>query len=100
MKNLVHQDRAVEAFRDRKAFGLLWDCGTGKTRGAVKIAEAKAEASGGDKTVIVICPKVIEGTWKDAVALHAEKESRVFLYDSSKRNTQKYKKAFEEFLNG
>lgn len=100
MKNLEHQDRAVKAFTPRDAFGLLWDCGTGKTRGVIKIAEAKAEASGGDKTVVVICPKTLEETWEQAVKTHSGKEYKVFLYDASKRSTQKYRKAFKEFLNG
>ena len=96
MKNLAHQDRAVERFTDAPYFGLLWDCGTGKTRAGIKIAEADEKQ---DERVLVICPHILMSQWKDGIELNKEKDSEVFLYDSAKAKTKKGAKALEEFIS-
>ena len=96
MKNLAHQDRAVERFSGARFFGLLWDCGTGKTRAAVKIAEA--DAGDVDMRVLVICPHVLMRQWADAVEAHKEKDSSVFVLEAAKAKTKKGAEALREFI--
>lgn len=92
LKNWVHQSIAVTRFSAREFFGLLFDCGTGKTRTAIQIAEIK------EMPVLVIAPDNLLTVWEDALKEHTTKETEYFLYDSKKRKTKKYKKEFEEFL--
>jgi len=92
VKDWAHQAVAVSRFSKRKFFGLLFDCGTGKTRTAIKIAEEK------EMPVLVIAPDNLLTVWEDALKEHATKETEYFLYDSKKRNTKKYKTKFEQFL--
>ena len=40
-KKFKHQELAEERYKDAEYFGLLWDCGTGKTFGSFSIAELK-----------------------------------------------------------
>ena len=91
-QNWVHQELAVERFKNKEYFGLLFDCGTGKTRTAIKIAEEK------DMPVLVIAPKNLTGQWADAIREHGEKEADILIVEASKRNTQKFKARLDEFL--
>jgi hypothetical protein len=98
MKNLPYQDTAVERYKGKKYFGLLFDCGTGKTRTTIKIAEADAELDGGYKAVLVIAPRILEDEWKSAVELHGEMESSVFVAETSRMKRKGVQQQFEEFL--
>lgn len=92
IKDWIHQDLAIERFSEKEIMGLLFDCGTGKTRTAIKIAENK------EMPVIIIAPKSLCYQWKDAIEEHGEKDSDVFVFDNSKKNTKKFKKALDEFM--
>jgi superfamily II DNA or RNA helicase len=92
LKSWKHQDIALQRFKDKKKVGLLFDCGTGKTRTAIKIAEEK------DMPVIVICPKSLTLQWADAIKEHGDKDADVFVFNNLKKNTVKFKKALDEFL--
>ncbi len=92
IKDWAHQSIAVTRFKTKEFFGLLFDCGTGKTRTAIKIAEEK------EMPVLVIAPDNLLTVWEDAIKEHATKETDFFLYNSKKKNTKKYQEAFEQFL--
>lgn len=48
-----HQEYAVQKYKDRDFFGLLFDMGTGKSLTAIRIAEEK------EKPVLIIVPNAI-----------------------------------------
>lgn len=97
MENTVYQNNAVERFTDMEGFGLLWGCGIGKTRTAIKIAEAK-EKRGLIDGVLVIAPATLLNTWKQAISEHKETKSDVFVWNSAKVGTKTFQKQFKEFL--
>ena len=92
MKSWKHQDLAFERFKDSEIAALLFDCGTGKTRTAIRIAEHK------DMPVIVIAPKNLCLQWRDAIAEHGEKSSDIFVFDNSKKNRKGYAEALDDFI--
>lgn len=94
VKDWKHQEIAFERFKEAPFFGLLFDCGTGKTRTAIRIAEHK------DMPVLVIAPKSLLKQWKDAISEHGEKESEVLIVDAQKRKTKAWKETFWRFLYG
>lgn len=93
LQDWAHQNIAFERFKDKEFFGLLFDCGTGKTRTFIRIAEDK------ELPVLVIAPKNILEQWEEAIEEHGEKDSDVFIFENSKKKTKKFKKAFQEFLD-
>ena len=93
MKSWRHQDIAIERFKDKERIGLLFDCGKGKTRTAIKIAEEK------DMPVLVICPKALTVQWADAIHEHGEVESDIFVFSNAKKNTKKFQEDLDAFLN-
>ena len=92
IKDWKHQDLAIERFSDKEIMGLLFDCGTGKTRTAIKIAENK------EMPVIIIAPKTLCLQWEEAIKEHGDKESDIFVFDNVKKKTKKFQKALAEFL--
>ena len=92
LSNWVHQEIALARFKTKDFFGLLFDCGTGKTRTAIQIAEEK------DMPVLVIAPNNLLTVWEDALKEHSIKETDYFLYNSKKKNTKKFKEQFAQFL--
>lgn len=92
LSNWVHQEIALSRFKTKDFFGLLFDCGTGKTRTAIQIAEEK------DMPVLVIAPNNLLTVWEDALKEHSTKETDYFLYNSKKKNTKKFKEQFAQFL--
>jgi len=97
MKNLPYQDTAVARFSGKRAFGLLFDCGTGKTRTAIKIAEAEEKLTG-YKAVLILAPRILESDWEDSVRIHGESESRCFVADTSRMHLKGMQQKFKEFL--
>lgn len=94
MNNWEHQEEAIKRFKDKEYFGLLFDCGTGKTRTAIKIAEEKG------LPVLVITPKAVMKEWVSALESHCAKEYDCFVYSAEKKGTKKYKDEFKRFING
>lgn len=92
MKNWKHQDIAIERFWAKDFFGLLFDCGTGKTRTAIQIASRKKRSN------TVIAPKNTCKQWKAALIDSGVSAKDIFIYDSSEMKKKKVKKAFQEFL--
>ena len=96
MKKLwAHQKYAIEKYKDRAFFGLIFDMGLGKTLTATRIAEAK------DKPVLIIAPNALCKQWADELTNKdedriTEKDWNVVVCTSKTKNTQKFKKALEE----
>ena len=90
--NWKHQDIALDRYKDEEYFGLLFDCGTGKTRTAIKIAEEK------DMPVLIIAPKNLCKQWKDAIEEHGRGGDAVFVFQNDKKKTKKHQAAFDSFM--
>lgn len=86
----AHQKYAVEKFKDKDFFGLLFDMGTGKTLTAIKIAEEK------ELPVLIIAPNVICEQWKKEIEKYSEKEWEVVVMTSKTKKTKKFKEDFEK----
>ena len=88
MKLWNHQKYAIEKFKDRHFFGLLFDCGLGKTVTAIKIAEAK------ERPVLIIAPNVLCKQWEDEIKDKKEKDWTTLVCTSKTKNTKRFKEAF------
>lgn len=97
MENTFYQDKAIDRFVDMEGFGLVWPCGVGKTRGAIKIAEAKHK-KGLIDCVLVIAPATLLNTWLHGIKSHAETDSSVFVWNSAKAGTKRFQDAFRRFI--
>ena len=93
MPNWKHQDLAVARFKESEYFGLLFDCGTGKTRTAKLIADEK------ERNNLVVAPKNLRNQWVEALKELGVDEKDIFVYDSTKMKTKKGRAAFEKFLS-
>ena len=96
MKKLwAHQEYAINKYRDRKFFGLIFDMGLGKTLTATRIAEEK------EKPVLIIAPNALCQQWADELTNKGEdritqKEWDVVLCTSKTKNTKRFKADFEK----
>lgn len=90
MKLWKHQQYALDKYKDREFFGLLFPCGTGKTLTAIKIAEAK------DRSVLIIAPNALCKQWAEEIEDKKEKDWEVVVCTSKTKKTKRFKKAFEE----
>lgn len=89
MKLWKHQETAVQKYAGRKFFGLLFDCGLGKTLTGIRIAEAK------DKPVLIICPNVLCKQWEEDIKENKEKEWETVVCTSARKGTKKFKASLE-----
>lgn len=93
MKELwEHQKTAIEKYKDKEYFGLLFDMGLGKTITALKIAEAK------EKDVLIIAPNALCEQWKDEIEKNKEKDITTFVLTSKTKNKKSFEKEYKEFL--
>lgn len=89
-----HQKLALERYAGADGFGLLFDCGLGKTATAARIAEAKG------LPVLVIAPDSLCRQWteeltnKDGEHRITTEDWDVLVCSSSTRHTKKFKAAF------
>lgn len=96
MKKLwAHQEYAINKYKDRKFFGLIFDMGLGKTLTATRIAEEK------EKPVLIIAPNALCQQWADELTNKGEdritqKEWDVVLCTSKTKNTKRFKADFEK----
>ena len=88
MKLWNHQKYAIEKFKNRPFFGLLFDCGLGKTVTAIKIAEAK------ERPVLIIAPNVLCKQWAEEIDDKKEKDWDTVVCTSKTKNTKRFKEAF------
>lgn len=90
-----HQLYAIDKYKDRPYFGLLFPTGTGKTFTASRIAEAK------DKPVLIIAPNALCKQWADELTNQGEdriteKDWKVVVCTSKTKHTKKFKEALEK----
>lgn len=85
-----HQQYALDKFKDKEYFGLLFDVGLGKTLTTIKIAEEK------DRPVLIIAPNVLCQQWKEEIENYKEKDWDVLVCTSKTKNTKKFKKELNE----
>ena len=88
MKLWNHQKYAIEKFKNRPFFGLLFDCGLGKTVTAIKIAEEK------ERPVLIIAPNVLCKQWAEEIEDKKEKDWETVVCTSKTKNTKRFKEAF------
>ena len=86
-----HQEYALEKYKDREFFGLLFDCGIGKSLSAIAIAEEK------ERPVIIIAPNVLCNQWKDEIENKKEKVWEVKVITSKTKKEKNFKEDFEKF---
>lgn len=90
-----HQKYALEKYKDRESFGLLFPTGTGKTLTACRIAEAK------DRPVLIIAPNALCKQWADELTNKNEedrittKDWQVVVCTSKSKHTKRFKEALE-----
>ena len=89
-----HQRYAIDKYKDRPFFGLLFSCGLGKTLTTIRIAEEK------DRPVLIIAPNTLCQQWKDDIEANKEKDWSVLVRTSKTKNTKKFKEDFEELCKG
>lgn len=90
-----HQKYAIEKYKDRPYFGLIFDMGLGKTLTATRIAEEK------EKPVLIIAPNALCQQWADELTDKDEdritqKDWEVVLCISKTKNTKKFREAFKK----
>lgn len=90
-----HQKYAIDKYKDRPFFGLLFSCGLGKTLTATRIAEEK------DKPVLIIAPNALCQQWKEELENKradriTTKDWTVLLCTSKTKNTKKFKESLDE----
>lgn len=90
-----HQKYAIDKYKDRPYFGLLFPTGTGKTFTASRIAEAK------DKPVLIIAPSALCKQWQEELTNKGEdrittEDWEVVVCTSKTKNTKKFKEALEK----
>ena len=88
-----HQQYAVDKYKDRPYFGLLFPCGCGKTLTAIAIAEEK------EKPVLIIAPNALCNQWKEEIEDKKEKDWDVLVCTSKTKNTKKFKTALDLLCN-
>lgn len=91
-----HQEYALEKYKDKDFFGLLFPCGTGKTVTAIAIAEAK------DKPVLIIAPNAVCEQWEENLKdeTQTEKEWEAVVCTSKTKKTKKFKSDFDKLIKG
>ena len=85
-----HQRYAIDKYKDRPFFGLLFSCGLGKTLTTIRIAEEK------DRPVLIITRNTLCQQWKDDIEANKEKDWSVLVCTSKTRHTKKFKEAFDQ----
>lgn len=84
-----HQKYAVEKYKNKSFFGLLFDMGLGKTLTAIRIAEEK------ERPVLIIAPNALCNQWEEEIEKNSEKKWKVAVCTSKTKKTKKFKEAFE-----
>lgn len=93
-----HQSYALNKFKDRTFFGLLFPCGTGKTATATRIAEEK------ERPVLIIAPNALCQQWADEL-LNKDEDARITTKDwevvvctSKTKKTKKFRQSLDRLL--
>lgn len=87
-----HQRYAIDKYKNRPFFGLLFDMGLGKTLTAIKIAEEK------ERPVLIIAPKALCNQWKEEIEANKEKDWNVVVCTSDTKKKKSFREAFEKLM--
>lgn len=93
MKLWSHQQYAVDKYKHKSFFGLLFDMGLGKTLTTIKIAEEK------DKPVLIIAPNALCEQWEQEINKYKEKEWEVVICTSKTKKTKRFQQALAHLCN-
>ena len=92
-----HQEYAVKHYKDMQSFGLLFDCGLGKTNTAARIAEEK------DLPVLIIAPNALCQQWANELT-NTDEETRITTKDwdvlvctSKTKKTKHFREQLDDF---
>ena len=90
-----HQKYAIDKYRARDFFGLLFPTGTGKSLTATRLAEEK------ERPVLIIAPNALCKQWADELNEKGEdrittKDWDVVVCTSKTKHTKKFKEAFSK----
>lgn len=94
MKLWSHQQYAVDKYKNKPFFGLLFDMGLGKSLTAIKIAEAK------ERPVLIIAPNALCEQWAEEIDKYKEKDWEVVVCTSRTKKTKKFREAFSKLCGG
>lgn len=92
MKLWKHQQYALEKYKDKDYFGLLFDCGTGKTLTAISIAEAK------ERPVLIIAPNALCEQWEKEIQDKGTKEWKTLVCTSKTKKRKDFNKKLNELI--
>jgi SNF2 family DNA or RNA helicase len=87
-----HQKYAIDKYKDRSFFGLLFDMGLGKTLTAIRIAEEK------ERPVLIIAPRALCNQWKEEIEVNKEKDWNVVVCTSDTKKKKSFREAFEKLM--
>ena len=93
-----HQEYALKKYAGTESFGLLFDCGTGKTATATRIAEEK------ELPVLIIAPNVLCKQWTEELTNKNEdtrittKDWEVVVCTSKTKKTKKFRTALDSMF--
>ena len=87
-----HQRYAIDKYKNRSFFGLLFDMGLGKTLTAIRIAEEK------ERPVLIIAPKALCNQWQEEIEANKEKDWNVVVCTSDTKKKKSFREAFEKLM--
>lgn len=101
MQSFPHQEEHLQNHKDRKAWGLFWEQGTGKTRPIIQTCEhlfrnKKINA------MLVVAPPGVERNWNtDELPVHLSKDvkHKVFVFNSKKSANKSHIKEIDELIS-
>lgn len=87
-----HQKYAIDKYKNRSFFGLLFDMGLGKTLTTIRIAEEK------ERPVLIIAPKALCNQWKEEIEANKEKDWNVVVCTSDTKKKKAFRNDFEKLM--
>lgn len=87
-----HQKYAIDKYKNRPFFGLLFDMGLGKTLTTIRIAEEK------ERPVLIIAPKALCNQWQEEIEANREKDWNVVVCTSDTKKKKSFREAFEKLM--
>lgn len=87
-----HQKYAIDKYKNRSFFGLLFDMGLGKTLTAIRMAEEK------ERPVLIIAPKTLCNQWQEEIEANKEKDWTTVVCTSDTKKKKAFRKDFEKLM--
>lgn len=103
VKPFTHQSEHLQKHASKKAWGLLWEQGTAKTKPTIDTA-ALDYMNGEIDAMLVVAPPGVERNWNteeipDHLPEDIALDTRVFLFLTDRKNTREHKRQVEAILN-